>query len=129
MSDTDLCASRDILSDRRLIFALYGLPTLAIIAAGAAPIDNLWRGGVWAIANLVMGGACVANAIHCGRVHCYVTGPFFIAMAAVAGLYGAGLIPLGREGWNLLGLALAAGAALLALAPERVFGKYRGAQA
>jgi hypothetical protein len=125
MSETDLCARRDILKDPRLVFAFYGLPTLAIVAAGAAPIDNVWRGVVWALACLVMGGACIANALHCGRVHCYLTGPFGIAMAAAAALYGAGVLPLGRDGWNLLGLALIVGMVALTFGPELIFGKYR----
>lgn len=129
MSDADLCATRDILRDPRLVFALYGAPTLAIVAAGAAPIDNVWRGAVWAIACLVMGGACIANAMHCGRVHCYLTGPFGIVMAAAAALYGAGVLPLGRDGWNLLGLVLVVGMVGLMFGPELIFGKYRPARA
>jgi hypothetical protein len=125
MSETELCATRDILKDPRLVFAFYGLPTLAILAAGAVPIDNLWRGAVWALACLVMGGACIANALHCGRVHCYLTGPFGIAMAAAAALYGAGVIPLGRDGWNLLGLVLIVGMVGLTFGPELLLGKYR----
>lgn len=125
MSEADLCASRDILRDPRLVFAFYGLPIVALFAAGAAPIDNLWRGAIWAIACLVMGGACVANALHCGRVHCYLTGPFGIAMAVAAALYGAGVLPLGPGGWNLLGLALTVGMAGLTFGPELLVGKYR----
>jgi len=125
MSEPHPCASRDILRDPRLAFAFYGLPILAIVAAGAAPIDNIWRGAVWALACLVMGGACIANALRCGRVHCYLTGPFGIVMAAAAALYGAGVLPLGGDGWNLLGLALVVGMAALAFGPERLLGKYR----
>ena len=128
MSEADLCARRDILKDPRLVFALYGLPTLALFAAGAAQIDNLWRGAVWAAACLVMGGACIANALNCGRVHCYLTGPFAVAMAATAALYGAGLLPLGRDGWNLLGLVLMVGMAALIFGPELLFGKYRASR-
>jgi hypothetical protein len=125
MSETDLCASRDLLRDPRRVFAFYGLPILAIVGAGAAPITDVWRGAVWAGACLAMGAACLANAISCGRVHCYLTGPFAIAIAAVAVLYGAGLLALGREGWNMLGLVLIVGSVALTFIPELLLGKYR----
>lgn len=125
MSDTDLCATRDILKDPRLVFAFYGLPILAILAAGAVPIGDVWRGAVWAGACLVMGGACAANALHCGRIHCYLTAPFAFAIAAAAALYGAGVLELGRDGWNLLGLTLIVGMTALTCLPELLFGKYR----
>ncbi len=51
-----------------------------------------------------MGTACIANAVRCGRLHCYITGPFFVAMAVVTLLYGLGALPLGGNGWNLIGL-------------------------
>jgi hypothetical protein len=125
MSEADLRANRDILRDPRLVFAFYGLPTLAILGAGATPIADVWRGAVWAVACLVMGGACLANALHCGRVHCYLTGPFGFAMAGVAALYGAGVLPLGRDGWNVLGLVLIVGFVALTFIPELLLGKYR----
>jgi hypothetical protein len=31
-----------------------------------------------------MGVACIVNALRCGRVHCYLTGPFFLLMAVIA---------------------------------------------
>ncbi len=37
----------------------------------------------------------MANALRCGRLHCYITGPFFVAMAIVTLLYGLGAVPLG----------------------------------
>ena len=125
MSEADLCATRDILKDPRKVFAFYGLPILAIVGAGAAPLADVWRGAIWAVACLAMGAACLANVLHCGRVHCYLTGPFAIAMALVAVLYGAGVLALGHEGWNLLALVLVVGSVALTFIPELVVGKYR----
>lgn len=51
-----------------------------------------------------MGVACIVNALRCGRVHCYLTGPFFLVMALIALSYGLGKLHLGGNGWNLLGL-------------------------
>ncbi|HEY6325432.1 MAG TPA: hypothetical protein VIW73_02810 [Candidatus Cybelea sp.] len=65
------------------------------------------------------------NALRCHRVHCYATGPFFMAMAAVALLYGLSTASLGAHGWNLLGAIAIGGALLLYYVPERLFGTYR----
>jgi hypothetical protein len=72
-----------------------------------------------------MGTACIANAVRCGRLHCYVTGPFFVAMAVVTLMYGLGAVRLGGNGWNLIGLTILAGAIALCCLPELFLGKYR----
>jgi len=69
--------------------------------------------------------ACIVNALRCGRVHCYVTGPFFLLMALVALSYGLGILHLGANGWNLLGLVGLVGVLALWYLPEMFFGKYR----
>jgi hypothetical protein len=66
----------------------------------------------------IMGVACLVNAMRCGRVHCYITGPFFLAMAAATLLYGLGVLPLGGSGWNLIGLTVLAGAVALCCLPK-----------
>jgi len=72
-----------------------------------------------------MGVACIMNALRCGRVHCYLTGPFFLLMALVALSYGLGILRLGKNGWNLLGLITLIGAIALWCLPEMFLGKYR----
>src|SRR5215470_16309619 len=123
--DTTTCKSQDILSSRGYVFVLYWLPTLAIVVAGAVPLSIRWRAVVWTVALATMGAACLVNAFHCGRVHCYLTGPFFLLMALVALSYGLGILHLGRNGWNLLGLISLIGAIALWCLPEMFFGKYR----
>jgi hypothetical protein len=117
--------ARDLLADWRIPLLAYGLPTAAIVAAGAVPLTAGGRAAIWAVACSIMAAVCLVNAVRCRRVHCYFTGPFFLAMAAAAILYGAGVLPLGANGWNLLGLVLLVGAFLLMTVPERVLGKYR----
>jgi len=124
-SDATTCKSRDILSSRWRVFMLYGLPAIAIVVAGAPAISSGWRTVVWAVALATMGGACIVNAIRCGRVHCYLTGPFFLVMALVALSYGLGILHLGGNGWNLLGLVTLIGAIALWYLPEMLLGKYR----
>jgi len=41
-------------------------------------------------------------------------------------LYGRGVIPLGANGWNLIGMAVLIGAIVLGCVPEVLVGKYRG---
>jgi len=72
-----------------------------------------------------MGVACIVNALRCRRVHCYLTGPFFLLMSLIALSYGLGILHLGGKGWNLLGLVTLIGAIALWCLPEMFLGKYR----
>jgi len=124
-SSASTCKSRDILSSRWRVFILYWLPAIAIVVAGTPAISSGWRTVVWTVALATMGVACIVNALRCGRVHCYVTGPFFLLMALVSLSYGLGILHLGGNGWDLLGLATLIGAIALWCLPEMFLGKYR----
>jgi hypothetical protein len=124
-SDATTCKSRDILSSRLRVFLLYWLPAIAIVVAGVPAISSGWRTVVWTIALGTMGVACIVNALRCGRVHCYLTGPFFLLMALIALSYGLGMLHLGGNGWNLLGLMTLIGAIALWCLPEMLLGRYR----
>lgn len=117
--------SRDILSNPWLAFALFWLPAIAIFVAGSSGFSRRWRTIIWTVALGTMGTACTANALRCRRVHCYITGPFFLVMAVVTLLYGLGVVPLGRNGWNLIGLTILMGSIVLCCLPEMFLGKYR----
>ena len=72
-----------------------------------------------------MGIACQMNARRCGRRHCYLTGPFFLAMAAAALLHGTGIVPLGDKGFLWLGIVLLVGGyGVLWKLPEYLWGTY-----
>lgn len=73
---------------------------------------------------LWMGGACLANARRCGPTHCYLTGPFFIVMAAAVAAYAGGLLDLGADGWGLLAGVILAGALVLWWGSERLSGRF-----
>lgn len=118
--------ARDFLSSAPLSVVFFCLPILAIVFAGQTDIAPGLRAAIWTPALLVMGGGCIANAMRCGRLHCYFSGPFFLAMAAVTSLYGFGVLPLGPSGWNWLGGVLLVGGLLLTYVPEYFLGKYRG---
>ncbi len=117
--------SLDLLSDRFATIAIYWFPIAVLIASGFFAIGNAWRSAIWAIALVTMGGGCVVNALRCGRVHCYATGPFFLLMAAVAVLYALGVVPLGPRGWNTIALVTLVGGVALYYLPELFFGRYR----
>ena len=124
-SNATTCKSRDILSSWWRVFLLYWLPAIAIVVAGVPAISSGWRTVVWTVALGTMGVACIVNALGCGRVHCYLTGPFFLLMALIALSYGLGRLHLGGSGWNLLGLIALIGTIALWYLPEMFLGKYR----
>jgi hypothetical protein len=84
---------------------------------------------VWTASLSIIGAACVANAARCGRMHCYIAGPFFLVMSVFTLLFGVGVVPLGANGWNVIGLTILFGAIALSCLSELFFGKYRGDRA
>lgn len=92
---------------------------------GDSHFHGVVRAAVWAVALSVMGIAWMGNAARCHRVDRYFTGPFFLALADVTLLSGSGVVPLGRNGWTILGLTILGGAFVLCCLPELFFGKYR----
>jgi hypothetical protein len=124
-SNASTCKSSDILSSAWRVFILYWLPAIAIVVAGIPAISSGWRTAVWTVALATMGVACIVNALRCGRVHCYLTGPFFFLMALIVLSYGLGMLHLGGHGWNLLGVTALIGAVAFWCLPEMFLGKYR----
>ena len=113
----------DWVSDSRTYLIAWGLPTFALLVGIVLP--PAVRTILWSTALIWMGTACILNALRCGRMHCYLTGPFFLVMAAAVLLYGLGILPLGPHGWMWLGLTLiVVGGGLLWYLPERLWGKY-----
>ncbi len=58
------------------------------------------------------------------RGTCYITGPFFVMLAVASLMYGAGVLPLGAQGWLWIGSVLALGTPVLIMLPERIWGRY-----
>lgn len=119
---TTSTGSRDFLGRTGTTIALWRIPEAAFVLAFLLP--GLLREWVWIVALLWMGGACVVNAIRCGRLHCYVTAPFFLLGAIALVFYLAGIF-----GWPAsapLGIALVEGIGGLLLIdlPERAWGRY-----
>ncbi len=117
--------SNDLLAERFATIAIYWLPIAVLVASGFFAVGNAARTVIWAVALITMGVGCLVNALRCGRVHCYATGPFFVLMAAVAVLYGLGIAPLGALGWNTIALVTLIGGIALYYLPELFLGRYR----
>lgn len=77
------------------------------------------------VALLVIRSACLLNARRCGRVHCYVSGPFFLASALFVVAYGSGYVGRVLGGWYAVGLGIVVVATVLNVLPERLWGRYR----
>ncbi|MDE2155933.1 MAG: hypothetical protein KGJ32_08610 [Xanthomonadaceae bacterium] len=117
-------SEKDLLGSRRATGLLWIGPwVLIIISAGSG---NLVRTLVWTFGFTVMGAACLINARRCGRLHCFYTGPLFLMAALSSLLYGLGILPLGRHGWNWILDIAAVGAVLACGVMEKLSGKYAG---
>ena len=68
--------------------------------------------------------ACLLNAWRCGRMHCYFTGVFFLLGAVATPAYRFGFLPLGTDGWDLLGYSILIGGITLRYLPEWLWGSY-----
>ncbi len=116
--------ARDLLSHRSTTILVYVVPTVAIVATSVGGVGEIVVTIVWTIAFAVMGIACVVNAVRCGRVHCYFTGPFLLLVALAALLHGLRVVPVGPKGWQWLSLVAIVGTMILLTVPERIWGRY-----
>jgi len=116
--DKTINESRDILCNRLVAASVFWLPVLALIVSGFLNIGHVWRTVIWTSALATMGAGCIANALRCGRVRCYLTGPFFLVMAVVTILYGLGVAPLGEHAWNIIASTVLVGGLVLCYLPE-----------
>lgn len=116
--------SRDILRSRVVASTVFLFPALALVISGSLAVDPILHTAIWVGALVIMGVGCIANAWRCGRVHCFFTGPFFLAVAILTLLYGLGLASLGSHGWSVISLILVIGTVILYCLPEAFFGRY-----
>lgn len=114
---------RDWASNSQTFALLWGVPVALMVAAGSA--GPLVRATTWTLMLLWMGAVCLANARHCGRIHCRFTGPFFILMAGVTVAYALGALDLGSHGWSIISGFILVGAIGIWWGSERVWGQYR----
>ncbi len=111
------CSARD-LTGRKTAWFLWYVPILLVIVGSSWDRERLW---LWVPAFAVMGASCLANAVRCGRIHCYITGPLFLLAAVFVALSAWGMVVL-HPGLFLL---VVLGTCCLAQCAEILFGKYR----
>ncbi len=116
---------RDLFANLPLAVIVFWIPILAIAVTGYIRVGYDVRTGVWTGACLIMATGCLINAMRCGRLHCYWTGPLFLLGAIASLLYGLSLLPLGDNGWGIIGYSLLAGVVFLTYLPEMFLGRYR----
>ncbi len=108
--------ARDLLLTRASWF-WWGIP----LALGAVAV--VWppaKAVLLAIAFSWAGIGCLLNARRCGRFHCHLTGPLYLALGAVSALMGLGLID---PRWTWIAGTFAAGTAAAYL-PELLGWRY-----
>jgi len=100
----------------------WWIPKAAIVATLFIPPPA--RTGVWIIALVWMGTACILNSRRCGRTHCRYTGPYYLAMIAPVLVLASGAIPVDFYGWLLLAVLILGGSMIIWWATERAWGKF-----
>jgi hypothetical protein len=122
--EQDASACRDWVNDRRVSFLVWKLPAIVLCVSLVLPIGNVGTTAIWVASLGVLGGACVLNAVRCRRLHCFLTGPFFLIMALASLVHGFGIVSLGSGGFYWLGAVTGVGAFVLLYLPERIWGRY-----
>ncbi len=116
--------SLDWVHQRLPSLLVWKLPVVLLAATALLDLAGPVRGLVWAAAFTTMGLGCVRNAMRCGRLHCYLTGPFFLLLATASLLHGFADATLGPGGWSWIGGTALVGGVVLTLLPERLWGRY-----
>jgi hypothetical protein len=112
--------THDLVRGARSFLLLWGLPLALVVLGLAWPRVQVW---LWVPAGVIAGSACLANASRCGRLHCYLTGPLFLAGAAATLLAHLGVLRL-DPAWILAAMVIGTG---IGYAAEWIRGAYVGA--
>ncbi len=115
--------TKDIVSSAGKQLLVYGIPFAALQLAGnlaGFTIATI----VPAIAFLVVGMLCSINAWRSRRVHCYFMGPWCLIAGTMTALYSLRIIDFGPSSWSLFVNTGLAGAAVIYMTTEKIWGKY-----
>ena len=108
------------------LLLVYGVPWAAMQLVGNLSHSTLAVASTWVAGFTVMGTACMVNALRCGRVHCWFTGPWFLLAAAVTVLRYLEVVEIA---WSTILNAGPLGALLLFFVSEKIWGRYFGEKA
>jgi hypothetical protein len=115
-------SSRDWLSSPRTSASAWWIPKGVIVAALFIP--PLPRTGVWIIALIWMGTACILNSRRCGRTHCRYTGPYYLLMIVSVLVFASGVISTDFYAWLSLAVLIFGGSMIIWWVTERAWGKF-----
>jgi hypothetical protein len=73
------------------------LPLALGIGAGFLRLPLSEAAAIWSASFVWMGAGCVLNARRCHRLHCYISGPAFLAGALFAALIASGATLFGAR--------------------------------
>ena len=110
------CSPNDLTGHKTAWFLWY-VPIATLVVGSSWTRGRVW---LWVPALVVMGIGCLVNAVRCGRLHCYVTGPLFLAAALYVVLSAFGLVVLHTGPFPIIVLVLSC----LAQCAEIPLGKY-----
>jgi len=119
MANEIVQSSRDWLSSPRTTALAWWIPKAAILVALFIPPST--RTGIWIIALVWMGTACILNSRRCGRTHCRYTGPYYLAMIAPVLVLASGVISVDFYAWLSLAVFILGGSMIIWWATERKF--------
>jgi hypothetical protein len=105
------------------LLLIWCLPMLILL--GSAAVGGPYLSILWPSLLTWMGAACLINAQRCRRLHCFLTGPYFLLLAVMALMHGFDVVSLGPHGWLILSAALVIGGPFLVYVPEWALGHYR----
>src|SRR5215475_1512319 len=115
-------SSRDCLSSPRTSALAWWIPKAVIVAALFIPAPA--RTGMWIVALIWMGTACILNSRRCGRTHCRYTGPYYLVMIAPVLVLASGVISADFYAWLSLAVFILGGSMIIWWATERAWGKF-----
>ncbi len=116
----------DWVRNKRSFLLAWGIPIVIYVSLGFLGLPPALTVALWGGALAWMGMSCVLNARRCGRLHCYFTGPYMLALAVLVFVHGFGIVPLGERADVWLSYAFVIGVPVLWLVPEMIWGKYVG---
>ena len=103
-------------------FIWWCVPIAVGVLAATVRLPGRELASVWAVAFAWMATGCFLNALRCHRLHCYISGPAFLAGAVASGLLGAGVVPFAANALNLIMTATVA-VVLASFLPEMLWRK------
>mgnify|MGYP001817836665 CR=1 FL=1 len=119
--------SKDMVRNAGWQLLVYGIPFVALQLSGNLG-GFLIATAVPAVAFLVVGVLCSVNAWRARRVHCYFMGPWCLIAGTMTALYSLRIIDFGPSSWSLIVNTGLAGAFIIYMTTERIWGKYFGQQ-